>query len=52
MCLTQTFRFNIINENDAELVVMDEDMGRDDSLGSARVSFARVSTRKAGAYMS
>ncbi|EFJ42719.1 hypothetical protein VOLCADRAFT_97168 [Volvox carteri f. nagariensis] len=38
----ETFRFNVLNENDAELVIKDEDVGHDDNLGSARVSFARA----------
>ncbi|GLI69850.1 hypothetical protein VaNZ11_014567 [Volvox africanus] len=38
----ETFRFNVINENDAEITIKDEDVGHDDYLGTARISFARA----------
>lgn len=44
--LAQTFRFNIINENDVELVVKDDDVGRDDYIGVARINCAKVRLTK------
>ncbi|GFR48310.1 hypothetical protein Agub_g10191 [Astrephomene gubernaculifera] len=38
----QTFRFNVINENDVELTIKDSDVGRDDNIGTARISLARA----------
>ncbi|KXZ54157.1 hypothetical protein GPECTOR_5g255 [Gonium pectorale] len=42
----QTFQFNVINENDVELDIKDEDVGRDDHIGSATFSLAKA--REAG----
>jgi Ca2+-dependent lipid-binding protein len=39
----ETFTFNVINENSAELTIMDEDtMSADDTIGSAVVPFAKA----------
>lgn len=41
----QQFRFNVINENDVGLVVMEQDvMLRDEVIGTGRISLARVRT--------
>ncbi|PNH06324.1 hypothetical protein TSOC_007291 [Tetrabaena socialis] len=36
-----TFTFNVINENDLELLIKDDDVGHDDYIGTCRVSFAK-----------
>ncbi len=39
----ETFNFNCINENTAEVVILDEDLAsRDDTIGTAIVSLARA----------
>ena len=38
----ETFRFNILNENEVVLLVKDEDVVRDDVIGTARISLARA----------
>ncbi len=39
----ETFNFNCINENTAEIVILDEDLAsRDDTIGTAIVSLARA----------
>ncbi|KXZ43576.1 hypothetical protein GPECTOR_86g369 [Gonium pectorale] len=39
----ETFRFNIINENDAELIIKDDDVAsHDDYIGTCRVNFAKA----------
>ena len=38
----ETFRFNVLNENEVVLLVKDEDVVRDDVIGTARISLARA----------
>ncbi|KAG2449211.1 hypothetical protein HYH02_005958 [Chlamydomonas schloesseri] len=38
----ETFRFNVINENDVELIIKDSDVSADDYIGTARVSLAKA----------
>ncbi|GLI70690.1 hypothetical protein VaNZ11_015630 [Volvox africanus] len=38
----ETFRINIMDENDVSLDIMDEDLGRDDLIGNATFSFLRA----------
>lgn len=38
----ETFRFNVINENDIAVTVKDEDVFKDDLIGSCRIPLARA----------
>ncbi|KAG2432134.1 hypothetical protein HXX76_009060 [Chlamydomonas incerta] len=43
----ETFRFNVINENSVDVEIKDEDVGRDDLIGTATFSLAKA--RESGA---
>ncbi len=45
----QTFHFNVINENDIQVEVKDEDVGKDDLLGRGVISLANVSAAQVSA---
>ncbi len=38
----QTFNFNVINENDADITIKDSDVSHDDMIGQCRASFAKA----------